>query len=227
MYLHHILNREEKELIRRVYDTQKVNPTKGDFVCIIKKDLELIGKDDDSVKCMSKRELKGLINDSFNNKVLEEMKERQVKHKKVKNIEYDKLEIQPYMKDRCMSNSMVRTLVAMRSSMVRGVGGNFVSSSVRTQCPLQCRDTAEDTQCHLLECPVTLSKLTVAEEKDRDLVSYNDIFGDLQQQRRAASTIQRLLELREEELEERTRTSLPVGTFTGPDLCTIIDHGNI
>ena len=133
--------------------------------------------------------------------------------------------MQPYMKDNKMTNNMVSTLVNMRSSMVRGVKGNFVSSSVRTQCPLQCRDTAGDTQRHLLECPVLLRRLTVAEEQARDSVEYDDIFGDVDRQRRVAAVLARLLEVREEELEE---TSLPVGTITGPSLClNNADYGNI
>ena len=32
MYLHNILNRDKEELVRRIYETQKQNPTKGDFI---------------------------------------------------------------------------------------------------------------------------------------------------------------------------------------------------
>ena len=85
-----------------------------------------------------------------------------------------------------------------------------MSSSVRTRCPLQCTDTAEDTQSHLLECPVLLARRTVEEEQARDETKYTDIYGDLQQQRRVATVLERILEVRMEELEERT--SLPVGT---------------
>ena len=38
MYLHNILNRSEGELVRRVYIAQKNNPTKGDFIELVKKD---------------------------------------------------------------------------------------------------------------------------------------------------------------------------------------------
>ena len=153
------------------------------------------------------------------------MKEKQKQHTKTRNIEYTKFELQEYMKDKNMSNSMVTTLFALRSSMVRGVRGNFVSSSVRTQCPLQCRDTAEDTQRHLLECPILLSRLTVKEEMERDFVKYDDIFGGVQQQHQAVSTLVRLLELREEVLEERS--SLPAAN-TGPSLhCPNVNYGNI
>ena len=35
MYLHHILQKEETELVKRVYNAQKESPTKGDFVTLV------------------------------------------------------------------------------------------------------------------------------------------------------------------------------------------------
>ena len=40
MYLHHILRRDDKELIKRVYNAQKENITKGDFAEQVKRDME-------------------------------------------------------------------------------------------------------------------------------------------------------------------------------------------
>ena len=41
-------------------------PNNVDFTCIVKKDLELLEKDDESVKIMSKKELKNIIKESIN-----------------------------------------------------------------------------------------------------------------------------------------------------------------
>ena len=43
MYQHHILGREDGELVKRVFITQRDNPTSGDLVELVKKDLEDIG----------------------------------------------------------------------------------------------------------------------------------------------------------------------------------------
>ena len=115
-----------------------------------------------------------------------------------------------------MTNSMVETMVALRSSMVRGVRANFVSSSVRTQCPLQCRDTAEDTQRHLMECPVLLARLTVAEDQVLMSVKYDDVFGEVEEQVRVIPVLARLLEIRGDLLD--TYKDLPVGLYIGPSL---------
>ena len=37
MYLQNILRRRDEELIKRVYETQKNNPTTGDFIELVKK----------------------------------------------------------------------------------------------------------------------------------------------------------------------------------------------
>ena len=39
-YLKHILSRSRTELIRKVFEAQKNEPTSGDFVTSVKKDLE-------------------------------------------------------------------------------------------------------------------------------------------------------------------------------------------
>ena len=56
MYLHNILNRSKGELVKRVYEAQRNNPTKGDFIELLKQDLHDIGEvfDEDKIKCQSK-----------------------------------------------------------------------------------------------------------------------------------------------------------------------------
>ena len=132
MYLHHILSRDEKELIKRVYNAQKTKPTKGDFAELVQVDLKLVGMTEEGLQTISKKDLKVLVKENINAAVLQDMKEKQKLHSKTRKIEYKKLMMQHYMKDSKMTNSLVKTLVSMRSSMARGVRGNFVSSSERT-----------------------------------------------------------------------------------------------
>ena len=228
MYLHHILRREDTELIRRVFEAQRKSPTKGDFIELVKEDLENIEESVESIKTLPKVGLKKVVKAKMSDLALRELQDKQTKHSKTKNIEYKTLKLQEYMTSPQMTNAMVETMIALRSSMVRGVKQNFVSSSVRTKCPLQCRDTAQDTQQHLLECPVLLARLTVAEERETVTVKYDDIFSDKDDQGKAISILMRLLEVREEVLEETE--DLPVGFITGPSLhCTNNDvaRGNI
>ena len=59
-YLHTILTRNDQELIKRIYKTQKENPSPGDFVELIKNDFEMIemNLDEDSISEMSRDALK-------------------------------------------------------------------------------------------------------------------------------------------------------------------------
>ena len=43
MYLHNILQKEKNEMILKIYKAQKMKPSKGDFIYLVKNDLETIG----------------------------------------------------------------------------------------------------------------------------------------------------------------------------------------
>ena len=147
-------------------------------------DLDMIEESEESIKNLSKDTLKKVVKTKINEIVLKVLKENQTKHSKVKHIEYTKFKLQDYVKDQGMTNSMVETMIALRSSMVRGSEPELcVSSSMRTRCPLQCRDTAGDTQRHLLECPELRARLSVAEDQVLELVKYDDIFGEPEDQK--------------------------------------------
>ena len=153
MYLHHILQREDKKLVRRVFDAQKKSPTKGDFVELVTEDLIKIEESEDSIKVLSKGELKKVVKTKMSEIVLLDLQDKQKNHSKIKNIQYKDLKLQEYMASPQMTNTMVETMVALRSSMVRGVKQNFVSSSVRTKCSAGTRfRTHSDTCWSVLRC---------------------------------------------------------------------------
>ena len=166
---------------------------------------------EEGIASMSKNIFKKIVKTKVKDAVLKVMKEEQKLHTKTRNINYTDLKLQTYMSDKNSNNSMMETLVAWRSSMVRGIAQNFASSSQATVCPLGCR--ASDTQQHLLQCPPLLAELTIAEDKIRDFSQYEDIFGEVEGQLRLAPVLRRLLETREDLLQLR---DLPVGTYTGP-----------
>ena len=44
MYLHHIVQKDQNELIKRVFKAQAENPTKGDFCELVKEDMDMMGQ---------------------------------------------------------------------------------------------------------------------------------------------------------------------------------------
>ena len=116
---------------------------------------------------------------------------------------------------------MKSVLFAMRSSMTRGIRRNFSSMHFdNTTCPLpECDNPVEDNQPHLFTCSSLKPFLSQQEIMKLSLIEYEDIFGSLEKQREAAHMFTRLLDIRDEILQE---DSLPVGSLTGPRISTIL-----
>ena len=222
MYLQNILNRDKEELIRRVYEAQKNNPTRGDFILLVKKDLEDINEpfDEDKFTSLSRFQLKTHIRNKIQKLVFDDMKLKQGTHSKIRDIQYSQFKIQPYLKSHIFTQEMAGLLFSLRSSMTRNIKQNFSSSYQNNlKCKMICNNPdAIDSQCHLLNCSMLRMLLGEEERKRADSVKYDDIFGSLMEQREAVVIFSRLLEVREAHLEE---DSLPVGKNTGPDSAVI------
>ena len=63
LYHHHIPTQDDNELIRRIYEKQKLNYSKGDWIMILKEDFEFIGEvlNEDFFKSTPKNVYKHLI----------------------------------------------------------------------------------------------------------------------------------------------------------------------
>ena len=66
MYLWHLLTRNKKELISKVYHIQQYHPTKKDYFSLIQKEKEKyrIVLSDEEISCMSKRQFRRIIDES-------------------------------------------------------------------------------------------------------------------------------------------------------------------
>ena len=122
MYVHHIVQKDENELIKQVFKAQNANPTKGDFCELLKADMDIIGQIYDAhiLAGYYKSQFKVVIQKLLNEEYFEYLKSLQLKHKK-KDIVYKEFKIQPYISESKLSNKMKSVLFAMRSSMTRGI----------------------------------------------------------------------------------------------------------
>ena len=121
----------------------------------------------------------------------------QAGHSKVNTIKYEKLQVQPYLKSSIFSNEDVSVLSSLRSHTVRGIRCNFKNLyRDNTNCPLNCSDKSpqQDTQQHLLECSAI--KLEQSYSIARSKVNYNDIYGDIYEQKKAVTLFRALLDAR-------------------------------
>ena len=63
MYLQYILQKQEIELVRKIYETQKQNPSPGDFSELVRQDLIEIGMNmsDFQLSKHTKQKLKSIV----------------------------------------------------------------------------------------------------------------------------------------------------------------------
>ena len=157
MYLKHIMSRKENELIQKVYLAQKEHPSQGDFAKLVAKDLEQFGLTHDEVEAdtMSKEALKKELKETAKKEAFAELYTGLQKGTKGKDLRYNRVEIQDYLKSDVTKNEK-SMLTAMRTRCVKTLKANFPRMhNVCKHCPLGC-DIAlpqEDTQEHILICP--------------------------------------------------------------------------
>ena len=88
---------------------------------------------------------------------------------------------------------------------VRNIKANFTSFYKNDiLCPL-C-NKVEDTQQHLLECDIIMMKININTH-----IKYEHIFGDLDQQVKAAQYIHTILEIRQDLVDQDPSVSSAVG----------------
>ena len=211
MYLHNIFIRNSEELVRGICEALKSTPTKEDFFCLVKSAFEQIGENlnQEKIMSMSKIQFKTHIKKLLNQLICIDLKFLQNRQSKVRDIKYPQFRIQPYLTSHTFTNEIASMLVKMRSSMTKNFKSNFTSMHRHNlNCQMKCQDkNTQDSQSHLLQCEELLQKLSVEELTKTKSVNYKDIFDSLEKQREVTMVLTRLLEIREERLEE----NLPVG----------------
>ena len=208
IYLRNILNRDDNELVKRVYMAQKYSPTEGDYVCLLKEDFKLINlpMDESAIIAMGEMEYKSHIKKHIKKAAFGCLKKIQEPHTKVNHIKYESLTIQPYMTSHELKNHEVTLLTALRSHTVRGIRMNFSSwYKPNLLCPLNCRQ--QDSQSHLLSCETLLTELTQDQLKLILELSYEDLYHGTERQKLAVTGFTWLLDIRERLLEAASPAS--------------------
>ena len=115
MYLHTILQREPTEMIRKIYEAQKTDPSPGDFCLLVSDDLAEIGLDttERDIAIMSKTKFHTIIKTKVRSAALEYLKKLQQKHSKMDGLKYSKLELQPYLSSPMFNNESRNLLLRL------------------------------------------------------------------------------------------------------------------
>ena len=118
-YLHHLLTRSEGELIYKVYEAQRRRPVKNDWTTVVSNDLkEILNLTEESIKNMKKDKFKTLLKQKVSEAAFHYLENIKKTHSKAKNISYNNLEMQPYMKCSNFTTNEKLLLFKLRTAMV-------------------------------------------------------------------------------------------------------------
>ena len=211
-YLKTILDRDSDELIREVYDAQKVDPTPGDFADLVAKDAEEIKvdiQDENAIIAMKTKHYKTNIKTKVREAGFKYLKQLKINHSKLENLHYEKLELAQYLRSPLFDPKSVRTLLALRTRTVRNVRNDFRGLYPDISCPLGCPHP--DTIPNILTCSVIQSEIQTQDAAE-GLVIYEDIFSnDIVKQKQVTALYMKCIDIRENIINSK-----PVATRAGP-----------
>ena len=193
MFLWSILQKSDKELVRKVYNLQKKFPVKDDWILQIGEDLKecQIEFDEEEICSMSKYTFKKLVKEKIYMLAYSYLLDEKSKSKKLVNLSTWKM--QDYLLTEKLSLSGKRLLFSLRIRMLE-VKNNFKSKyGENLKCSL-CENHQEDQE-HLLICPEIVS------EVDTSQILYNDIFGIIDKQIEAVKIWKQVQKVRNSKLK--------------------------
>ena len=167
MFLHYMLKLNNSEMLSQFFYAQWNSPCKNDWTVTVKNDLDefKIEANLEVIRHMSQFQFKDLVKKRCQDTAFRHLLTLKATHSKLSNITYEAYSMQPYLFDGTFHSGDARILFRFRTRMIR-VGRNY-KSMCEVVCPL-CKNE-EDTQEHLLMCPVLTSDTTG--------VRYADIFA--------------------------------------------------
>ena len=158
MYLWHILSREESELIRRIYETQKISSSVVDWVNILSRDkLELgITLTDKEVQGVSKNVFKNYVKKKVKINHLKNLNNLKKIHSKSNFLKCTEVKQADYIQHTGFNTKEKQLLFKLRSKTL-DVKQNFKGQNKNPWCS-SC-GLFQETQSHLLQCPELVTNL--------------------------------------------------------------------
>ena len=120
MYLWEILHRDTDELVRKVYETQKLSHNKGDWYLIMQDERAKyeISESDDEISKMSQNKFRKIVEKKIHQHALKYLHGLASKHSKSTKIAAEKFEKKAYFNDRRFSKEDIQLLFALKTKMI-------------------------------------------------------------------------------------------------------------
>ena len=202
MYLHNILQKSDNEMIKKIYKTQKENPSLGDFSEIIKDDKKTISLNltETEISNLRKNKFKEIVKKKVRDAAFEYLNTLKQKHSKMTNITYESLKVKPYLTSPIFNLETRNLLFRLRTRTVSGIRADFKGIYSDLSCPLECGDN--DSLENILSCKILLSfykNTSVCHGQ----ISYSDVFSDnIKKQQEVTELFRNLLEIRNERISQ-------------------------
>ena len=190
MYLWHLLHRDTNELIYKIYQAQKLNENRGDWVKILNEERFRYGivESDEEISQLSKNKFKKVVQEKiqkFANKYLHDLAKT---HKKSAKIENKKFVRQLYFADRRFSREDIQLLFALRTRTIN-VKQNFKSQYENMNCRICKVENSLEDEEHILHCGAF-------DEYTGDIM-FNDVYGNIDKQFEAVKIYKKVIRRRE------------------------------
>ena len=200
LYLKYILEQPEDSLLKKFFEIQLSNPTRGDWASTCQEDMKSLNffLSHQEIKEMTKQKFTNLLKEKINKEALNYLKIKQ--SKKGKNIEYKNLEMADYLQPTCeLDNKEKQKLFEIRNDMTN-IPSNFGNQNV---CP--CGEV--ENMVHIYNCEFW-------SERKNEKVPYNNIYnGNIQKQIEVYKIFEQNLERRNESMKrENTHVILNEST---------------
>ena len=199
-YLYYLINRNENEMLFKFLNAQWNMPVKNDWTIQVRQDLKdlNISEDFSVLKKYKKNAFKKMVKEKLKKYTFDYLLELKRSHSKMKNILYEKFEIQPYLNNSQLSVENMRDLFAFRTRMAE-FGENFRGQRQFVICPFLCNQ--KDSQMHSFNCIGITQKLQIDS-------TYTEIFKNNIPVKTAYS-LTKIRKLRESYLEEKSLSVFP------------------
>ena len=170
-YLHYLLNSPPGEMLTNVFKAQVRNQLKGDWVQIVKKDLEdfEISASFENIAKMKEELFKKEVTNACQKYTFKELMKEKEKREKGENLTYKKLDMQSYLYCDKIKSRDAKFLFKIRTEML-DVRKNFETkyqNNTCMTCPVCHSHT--DTQQELINCSALNTR--------KNTVRYSDLFS--------------------------------------------------
>ena len=196
MYLWHILSRNKSELIRRIYEIQKISNNIGDWIRMIENDKQELDlkMSDEEIQNVSKETFKSLIKSKVKIRFLSEFNDLKKNHSKSEHLDCSQLRTAEYLNNPDFNTKQKQLLFKLRSRTL-DVKVNFRGQHLNNILCISC-GLVPESQSHLLQCPQLVSRLNYLSDKTSNMNEL-DIYGDTESQKRIVNIYSDILEIRE------------------------------